>query len=147
MRVDSYSERITESKMADYKYKGVKTLKFNTKKLKRLLKLKIPGTEVAERVGISEATLYRYLNFLKTQSSKITEIDNTEIIDLALLGARARMRLAQRIETMNPIELTAVMDRTFQQRRLLQGKSTANVSVLADIIFEAHKQIKTENLK
>lgn len=128
--------------MSDYQYKGVKKLKFNPKKLKKLLKLKLTGTEVAERMDISESTLYRYLKYLRTQESKTKEIDSTEITDLALLGAKARMQLSEKIESMKPIELIALIDRTFQQRRLLQGKSTANVSVLANIIAEAHKRIK-----
>lgn len=133
--------------MPDYQYKGIKKLKFDPKKLKRLLKLKISGKEVAERLDVSEATLYRYLNYLKKQILITKEIDSTEITSLALLGAKARQKLSSIVETMKPIELIALVDRTFQQRRLLQGKSTANVSVLANIISEAHKQIKTENLK
>ncbi len=133
--------------MADYQYKGKKKLKINPKKLKSLLKLKLTGTEIAKRLDVSEATLYRHLRYLKQQASQVKVIDNTEITDLALLGAKARYKLSEKIETMKPIELIALIDRTFQQRRLLQGKSTANVSVLANIIAEAHKQLKAENLK
>lgn len=127
--------------MGDYRYKGLKKLKFNPKKLKSLLKLKLTGVEISKRLDISEATLYRYLNYLKLQEPKIKEIDRVELTDLTLLGAKARMKLAERIEDMKPIELIALVDRSFQQRRLLQGKSTANVSVLSKIIQEAHKNV------
>lgn len=128
--------------MADYIYKGVRKLKFDPKKLKRLLKLNLSGKETAKRMSICEATLYRYLVYLKRQELVVKDIDSTELIDLTLLGAKARKKLSEKIEDMKPIELIALVDRTFQQKRLMQGKSTANVSVLANIIAEANKNIK-----
>jgi hypothetical protein len=40
---------------------------------------------------------------------------------------------------MNPIEAIALMDRSFQQRRLLEGNSTANISTISKIVLEAHE--------
>lgn len=133
--------------MADYDYKGVRKLKINPKKLKSLLKLKLTGKEITKRLGVSEATLYRHLRYLKRQAVIVKDIDNTELIDLTLLGAKARKKLSEKIEDMKPIELIALVDRTFQQKRLMQGKSTGNIAVLTSIILEAHKRVKKENLK
>jgi len=72
----------------------------------------------------------------------VKEVEDTEVVDLSLLGAKARAKLTELIGTMKPIELIALIDRTFQQRRLLQGKSTENVSVLSAIITKSHEQLK-----
>jgi predicted transcriptional regulator len=130
--------------MADFKYKGKKKLKFDPKKLKSLLAKNLTGKEVAKLVGISEATLYRYTKHLKENKELVGHVADSELTDLTLLGAKARMRLEEKIMTMNPIELIALMDRSFQQRRLLEGKSTQNVSILTSIINEAHEQLKSK---
>jgi hypothetical protein len=39
---------------------------------------------------------------------------------------------------MTPIEAVATMDKSFQQRRLLEGKSTENIFSLRKIIEDAH---------
>ena len=46
-----------------------------------------------------------------------------------LLGGKAQARLHQKLDAnkMKTIELIALMDRSFNQRRLIEGKSTANV--------------------
>lgn len=56
-------------------------------------------------------------------------IKEKEIADLYLLGAKARNRLHKLLGEGNTktIEITAVMDRSFQQRRLLEGQSTENI--------------------
>ena len=63
-------------------------------------------------------------------------IKEKEVADLYLLGAKARNRLHELLDEGNTkvIETTAVMDRSFQQRRLLEGQSTENIHTLhADI--------------
>ncbi|MBU3948869.1 MAG: hypothetical protein KJ882_03390 [Proteobacteria bacterium] len=63
-------------------------------------------------------------------------IKDKEISDLYLLGAKARKRLHELLDdgNMKAIETVATMDRTFQQRRLLEGQSTENtLSLHADI--------------
>ncbi len=128
--------------MPDFKYTAKSRIKFNPKRLKELLVKNLSGQEISKELNISEATLYRYLNYLNLQKPKIKLIGETEITDLALLGAKARMELSTRIETMTPIELIALVDRTFQQRRLLEGKSTENIALLSAIVSEAHTQIR-----
>ena len=51
-----------------------------------------------------------------------------ELDDLFLIGVKARKRLHELLDEgkTKPIETTAIMDRAFQQRRVLEGKSTEN---------------------
>jgi len=72
----------------------------------------------------------------------VTEIQAKEISDLVVLTVKARERLHDLASRMNPIEAIALMDRTFQQRRLLQGKSTENVATLVKIITEANQDLE-----
>lgn len=60
----------------------------------------------------------------------IEQIKRKELDELTLLGAKARARLNDLLDEgkTKPIETCAIMDRTFQQRRLLEGQSTANIS-------------------
>ena len=63
-------------------------------------------------------------------------IKEREVSDLYLLGAKARKRLHELLDEGNTktIETVALMDRSFQQRRLLEGQSTVNMATLiADI--------------
>jgi hypothetical protein len=63
-------------------------------------------------------------------------IKTKEVNDLYLLGAKARKRLHVLMDEGNTktIETVALMDRSFQQRRLLEGLSTENTAVIhADI--------------
>ena len=55
--------------------------------------------------------------------------------DLVILRAKALARLHEKLDKdkLNPIALIASQDRTFQQSRLLEGKSTFNVSSLLRI--------------
>lgn len=59
-------------------------------------------------------------------------IKELEIDDLYLLGAKARKRLHELLDQgdTKAIEITAVMDRSFQQRRLLEGQFTENHHIL-----------------
>jgi len=59
----------------------------------------------------------------------ITKIKADEINNLYLLGEKAKQRLHQILDEgkTKAIETTAILDRTFQQRRLLEGLSTQNL--------------------
>ena len=56
-------------------------------------------------------------------------IKEKEIAALYLLGAKARNRLHELMDEgkTKTIETVALMDRSFQQRRLLEGQSTENI--------------------
>jgi DNA-binding CsgD family transcriptional regulator len=66
----------------------------------------------------------------KEVAQLVRHIRDKELNELVLLGAKARVRLNELLEEgkTKAIETCAIMDRTFQQRRLLEGLSTANIA-------------------
>jgi hypothetical protein len=106
--------------------------------------------QIEKETGISHNTIAKYLASNEAYSNPkikemVQEIKEKEILDLTVLNVRAKSRLHNLAATMNPIEAIALMDRSFQQLRLLEGKSTQNISTLTKIIEEAHKDL-TETL-
>ncbi|MFA5975957.1 MAG: hypothetical protein WC859_07300 [Elusimicrobiota bacterium] len=72
-------------------------------------------------------------NFLQTDEVNdpeiqmiVAQIKERELSDLFLIGYKARRNLHKRFDESSPtvIESTAVMDRSFQQRQLLEGRPT-----------------------
>ena len=65
----------------------------------------------------------------------IEQIKQKELDDLFLIGAKARKRIHELLDDGNTktIETVAVMDRAFQQRRLLENVSTENISIVAKL--------------
>lgn len=63
-------------------------------------------------------------------------IKTREINDLYLIGAKARSHIHKLLDegNMKAIETVATMDRSFQQRRLLQGESTENIAQVHQMI-------------
>lgn len=103
---------------------------------------------ISQGTGIDNHTVAKYLadvdglyNDPKMKAA-VAKYAEQEIFDLVSLTVKARARLHELVQKMNPIEALALSDRTFQQRRLLEGKSTANISTLAKIIKEANKDIE-----
>jgi len=78
----------------------------------------------------------------------IDVIKEKEVSDLYLLGAKARKRLHELLDEGNTktIETVALMDRSFQQRRLLEGQSTENIAQIHADIAEI-RRINAEKLK
>ena len=68
-------------------------------------------------------------------------IKERELADLYLLGAKGRKRLHDLVDEgkTRMIETIALVDRTFQQRRLLEGGSTANLGFLTRCIIASDK--------
>jgi hypothetical protein len=62
--------------------------------------------------------------------SETQEEIEAEVNDLISIGTKARKRLHQLLDEgkTKAIETTAVMDRSFQQRRLLEGNSSVNIA-------------------
>src|SRR5678815_5210999 len=75
----------------------------------------------------------------------VEEYKSKELIDLTALNIESRARLHDLVPTMTPIEAIALMDKSFTQRRLLEGKSTENIFSLRKIISEAHDAISVES--
>jgi predicted transcriptional regulator len=124
--------------------------KLSKHEVAEVLALRDMGTskrQIALRGGMSANTVDKYLAEREAYTDprmelKIQQIKEKEIWDLTVLNVRAKDRLHDLAPSMNPIEAIAMMDRTFQQLRLLEGKSTANVQTLTKIIQEAHEEEK-----
>jgi hypothetical protein len=74
-------------------------------------------------------------------AAMIEQVKARELDDLYLLGAKSRRRLHELLDSgeSKMIETIACMDRSFQQRRLLEGTSTANMALLTKAIIEADR--------
>src|SRR5262247_4612883 len=94
-------------------------------KMKVMSDLGLSATAIAEKLGRSHNTVIKYLDsdvYNDPAISVIAEkIKENEINDLYLLGAKGRKRLM------------------FQQRRLLEGKSTENIGSITRLINESHE--------
>jgi predicted transcriptional regulator len=103
---------------------------------KALNDLGLTPNAIAVRTGRDPKTIRKYLASEVYTDPDIMQMVNTikekEIADLYLIGAKARKRLHELLDEgdTKTIETVAVMDRSFQQRRLLEGQSTDNFSML-----------------
>jgi len=95
-----------------------------------------PVSIIAEELDRNYTTVTRVLKNTKYLSDPkiqkmIATMQQDEAEDLALIGIKGRQRMHKLLddEATNPIETTAMVDRVFQQRRLLEDKSTANISI------------------
>ena len=70
----------------------------------------------------------------------VERIKETETTDLYLLGVKARRNLHVLADKgkMRPIENIALLDRVFQQRRLLEGRSTVNIGLKTQLVLAAN---------
>lgn len=107
--------------------------RINNKQLARMKALSDLGyspKSISRRLQMSHHTIAKYLKSEIINSPEVKElvsiIKEKEIDELYLLGAKARKRLHELLDEGNTkvIETTAVVDRTFQQRQLLEGKAT-----------------------
>jgi len=108
---------------------------------------------IARKLGRSPHTVRRYLDRhvdLKDPGIKelVDHIKAQEIKDLALLGVKARARLHELLDEgkTKAIETTAIMDRSFQQRRLLEGLSTENISTREIVEYHRANIAETKRL-
>ncbi len=104
---------------------------------------------IARQLGKGHTTVKRFLNsdvFNDPDIDKMVErIKETATTDLYLLGVKARRNLHVLADSgkMRPIENIALMDRVFQQRRLLEGKSSVNIGLKTQLVFAAHRHMTT----
>ena len=114
---------------------------------------------IAVRAGRDPKTVRKYLQSEAYSDPEIMQmvdlIKTKEVNDLYLLGAKARKRLHELLDEgkMKAIETVATLDRTFQQRRLLEGQSTENIAQIhADIaevrrLMDERKKMKLVDMK
>lgn len=99
-------------------------------------------TAIAERLVRSHNIVIKYLDselFNDPSISRLVDrIKAMELDRLYLLGAKGRMRLHELLDRGDTpmIPTIALVDRVFQQRRLLETKSPQNVATLTRIIEE-----------
>lgn len=121
-----------------------KPLKVQEKaEIKALSEMGLSNYAIEKRTGISHNTVDKYLSDAEAykdpkMAEKIQKIKEKEVLDLTLLNIKAKQRLHDIVPRANVIESLAVMDRTFQQIRLIEGKSTQNIATLTKIVEEAH---------
>ena len=124
----------------------------NKKELARMKALSDMGESnrsIARQLGKGHGTVKRYLNSDVLNDPDITKmverIKETETTDLYMLGVKARRNLHVLADEgkMRPIENIALMDRVFQQRRLLEGKSSVNIGLKTQLVFAAHRHMTT----
>ena len=134
------AERYTKSRP---KKKGKKPPKREQAQMLALHEMGMSDYQVGAIMQRSPHTIKKYCESPMFTDPKfallVEEYKSKELIDLTSLTISARARLHDLVPTMAPIEAIALMDRSFQQRRLLEGKSTENISSLRRIITEAHE--------
>ncbi len=129
---------------------GTRPTKTELARMKAMNDLGLSPTAIAKRMGKSHNTVIKYLSsevYNDPQISQLVErIKEKEVQDLYLLGGKARARLHELLDEGNTkvIETVALMDRSFQQRRLLEGNSTANIGLLSALLEAVHRRDKVE---
>jgi hypothetical protein len=105
--------------------------------MKVMSELGVLPTTIAKKMGKSHHTVIKYLKldiFNDPEIQNLIEIiKKSEKDDLYLLGAKSRKRLHELLDKgdTKAIETTAIMDRSFQQRRILENLSTENINIHA----------------
>jgi len=107
-----------------------------------LSELNLGTYEIGAIMSRSPHTIRKYVQSPMFTDPKFRELvedyKSKELIDLTALNIESRARLHDLVSSMTPIEAIALMDKSFQQRRLLEGRSTENIFSLRAIIAEAH---------
>ncbi len=128
----------------------------NKKELARMKVLSDMGESnrsIARQLGKGHGTIKKYLNSdVFTNAPEIDrmveQIKDREVADLTLLGARGRQHIHELLDEGKStlIPLIALVDRTFQQRRLLEGKSTVNLNLKMQLVLAAQEQNSGKNV-
>lgn len=117
-------------------------------RFKAMADLGLTPNAIGKQVGRDPKTVRYYLQSPVYQQdielqAMIEQIKTRELEDLYLLGAKGRKRLHDLLDEgkTKMIETIALVDRTFQQRRLLEGGSTANVGILSKLIVAVDNEL------
>ncbi len=126
---------------------GRKPNKKELARMKVMSELGVSPTAIAEKMGRSHHTVIKYLQsdvYTDPSIGEIIErIKEKETQDLYLLGAKGRQRLHELLDEGKApmIPTIALVDRTFQQRRLLEGKSNVNIGLKTQLVIAAHRHM------
>ncbi len=133
---------------------GRKPTKKDLAKMKVMSELGVSPTAIAEKLGKSHHTIIKYLQsdvFTDPTIKAIVEkIRDTELNDLYLLGAKGRQRLHELLDSEDKVQMiptVALVDRTFQQRRLLEGRSTVNLGLKMQLVLAAEAEDQAQQDK
>ena len=107
-------------------------------KMRVLYDLGQSPSSIAKSLGKSHHTIIKYLrraNFSDPEVQRLMEmIKSSELAELHGIGGKARAILNDYLDDVlegirqpQPIPITAILDRTFTQKRLLEGSSTQNI--------------------
>jgi transcriptional regulator with XRE-family HTH domain len=124
---------------------GRKPTKKDLVQMKILNEQGLSPTAIADEMGRSHNTVIKYLKSRIDDDPKIKEqlklARDYELDDLTMLCAKGRERLHQLIDggKTRMIETIAMVDRLFNQRRLLEGNSTQNIHTLSKMIESAQE--------
>jgi len=132
---------------------GKKPNKRELARMKALSDMGESNRSIARQLGKGHTTVKRYLNsdvFNDPDINKMVErIKETETTDLYMLGVKARRNLHVLADAgkMRPIENIALMDRVFQQRRLLEGRTTMNIGLHTQLVLAAEAEDQAQRGK
>lgn len=136
--------------------KNLTPTKTELAQFKAMSDLGLTAHAIAVKTDRDPKTVRKYLQsdvYLDPDIMRMVDvIKEKEVSDLYLLGAKARKRLHELLDEgeTKTIETVALMDRSFQQRRLLEGQSTENLAhIHSDImaIKEAQQEQGREDVK
>ena len=132
---------------------GKKPNKRELARMKVLSDMGESNRSIARQLGKGHGTIKKYLNSdVFTNAPEIDrmveQIKDREVADLALLGARGRQHIHELLDEGKStlIPLIALVDRTFQQRQLLTGKSTVNLNLKMQLVLAAQEQNSGKNV-
>jgi len=126
--------------------RGKKPNKKELARMKAMADMGESNRSIARQMGKGHTTVKKYLNSAVFNDPDIAQmverIKKTETTDLYMLGVKARRNLHVLADEgkMRPIENIALMDRVFQQRRLLEGRSTMNVGLKMQLVLAAEAE-------
>ncbi len=124
---------------------GKRPTRLELAKMKVMSDVGLTPTTIAGKLGKSHHTVIKYLQsdvYTDPSIGEIVErIKEKETQDLWLLGAKGRQRLHELLDEgkSQMIPTIALVDRAFQQRRLLEGKSTINLGFKTTLIDAAQR--------
>lgn len=133
--------------------KNISPTKKEMAQFKAMNDMGLTPNAIAVKTGRDAKTIRKYLqsDVYKDPdiSSMVDLIKEREVNDLYLLGAKSRMRLHELLDDGNTkaIETVAIMDRSFQQRRLLEGQSTENIAQVHKIIAAIKQTDKNKEIE
>ncbi len=122
--------------------------------MKVMSELGVSPTAIAGKLGKSHHTIIKYLQsdvFTDPTIKEIVEkIRDTELNDLYLLGAKGRQRLHELLDSEEKVQMIptiALVDRTFQQRRLLEGRSNVNIGLHTQLVLRCEAEDRPQQDK